>query len=90
MSLAGNTKTVVGVPAAPTAGSRVYRCEYCRCIVLYAQVQQFGGCKECGSRRIRIAFKLTDEEVEAAQAEGYQFDDDQWTDDIQHAYNDEH
>jgi hypothetical protein len=57
-------------------------------VVLYAHIQEFGGCKECGSRKVRIAFKLTDEEIAAAKQEGYVFSEAEWSHDIEHAYND--
>jgi hypothetical protein len=88
VSVATNGNSVVGVPAAPTAESRIYRCEYCKGVVLSTHVAKFGGCKECGSRKVRLAFKLTEEEVTAAKAEGYNFNDDQWSDDPEYVLND--
>lgn len=72
--------------SAPSPEGKIYRCEYCKAVVLHAHIADYGGCKECGSRKVRVAFKLTDEEVEAAKAEGYVFHDAQWTSNIDDAF----
>ncbi len=58
----------------------IMRCEYCRAVVLQSHIAEAGGCKMCGSRRMRIAFSLTDEEMRQAQAEGYVPQAGQWSD----------
>lgn len=56
------------------------RCEYCRAVVLQKHIAELGGCKMCGSRRMRIAFSLTDDEMSQAQADGYVLPDGAWSD----------
>lgn len=56
----------------------VFRCEHCNGVLLHEDIEK-GGCQECGGRRVRIAYKLTDEEAGALKARGYIFDDDQWS-----------
>lgn len=58
----------------------IMRCVYCRGVVLERHIQENGGCKTCGARRLGIAFSLTDEEMEAAVAEGYVRDPEVWSD----------
>jgi DNA-directed RNA polymerase subunit RPC12/RpoP len=56
----------------------VYRCGYCRTVVLPLQVATKGCCGECGSRMLRIATMLSDDEIAKAKAEGYLFTSDRW------------
>jgi hypothetical protein len=57
---------------------RVYRCEYCHKPVIEADIQQ-GGCL-CGSRRVRIATSVTDEEMADLKERGYEFKPEYWMD----------
>ena len=58
----------------------VYRCAYCSAVVLPLQLASKGHCPSCGSRRLRIASTLSDDEVAKAKAEGYVFTSDRWID----------
>lgn len=58
----------------------VMRCVYCRSLVLEQDIHTAGGCNDCGSRRLQIAFKLTDEEMDSLVARGYVRDPDHWSD----------
>lgn len=57
----------------------IYRCDFCKKVVLESHIKKDGGCSACGGRRIRIARSLTDEEVETAKAEGYEFKSSEWS-----------
>lgn len=56
----------------------IYRCEYCREPVLYSDIQN-GGCL-CGSRRVRIAVAVTDEEMQKLKERGYDYKQEHWLD----------
>lgn len=58
----------------------VMRCSYCRGVVLHKHVEETGGCKRCGSRRMAIAFSVEDHEWEEMLADGYQPDPEKWSD----------
>lgn len=57
----------------------VRRCFWCDTMVSPSDIQK-GGCQECGSRRTRMAAKITDAEEARLVAEGYEFDQDDWSD----------
>jgi len=61
---------------------QIYRCEACRNVVLPVDIAKFGACEECACKRIRVAFRLTDYEVEQAKERGYEFDNDGWREDF--------
>ena len=88
MSLAKTTGGVGASSEAPAPSGHIYRCEFCMGVVLNTHIHEFGGCKECGGRRVKVAFKLSDEEQAAAEAEGYDFDTDDFTADIKDAFHD--
>ena len=58
--------------------NKVYRCEYCHKCVLDEDVQ-LGGCV-CGSRRVKIATAVTDEEAVELRERGYDFEANGWMD----------
>lgn len=57
---------------------KVYRCEYCHSPVLHSDISQ-GGCL-CGSRRIKVATSVTDDEMKKLVERGYEYRTEYWMD----------
>lgn len=56
----------------------VYRCVYCATMILPSDVVLKGGCRKCGSKRMRVAATVSDEEAVRAIGEGYVFSEERW------------
>jgi Zn finger protein HypA/HybF involved in hydrogenase expression len=57
----------------------IFKCENCSGPVMHKHIQE-GGCAQCGGRRVKFATKLTKEDIEFLQGEGYVFDPERWSD----------
>ena len=64
----------------------VMRCRDCRALAPVLEICERGACSECGSIEWKAAYKLTEAEVDALKAKGYEFDEDQWSDDPNFTY----
>lgn len=56
----------------------LYRCFYCNKLIWRQDLDEDGAC-ECGSRKTRIAFAVTDEEMAELETRGFVRTDEQFT-----------
>lgn len=66
----------------------VYRCQYCNAVVTGEEIRVNGAC-ECGSRKVRPAFAITDDEMEAMKARGFQAVEGQFSENREEAWTGE-
>lgn len=66
---------------------QIKRCYYCNQIVLPSDISS-GQCCPCGSRKLRVAFGITDEEEQRLKADGYVFTEENWSDNRESAWKD--
>lgn len=66
---------------------QVKRCFYCNQIVLPSEIASGNVCV-CGSRKLRVAFGISDEEEQRLKADGYVFNEEDWSDNRETAWKD--
>ncbi len=57
----------------------IMRCSYCDHPVLMKEISE-GGCPRCGSRKVKIAFGVTDQEMDDLRSRGYEPSPERWSD----------